>query len=55
MKKYNLKQEVKNTLIILFIILIVGMIIALVDKLDSDFIESCTEAGYSVEHCKRNK
>ena len=54
-RKLKLKQEVKNTLIILFIILLIFILLGLIEKIDSDFIESCTNAGYSLEHCIKNK
>jgi len=55
MKRYRLKKEVKNTLIILFLMFILGICFYIIDKMDEDFIESCTKAGYSVEHCIKNK
>ena len=57
--KYKLtkegKQIIKNTLIILIIIIVVFAITDLLKKSDDDFIESCTQAGYSIEHCIKNK
>ena len=51
MKKLRLKSWVKVVLVIM-ILVILGVA---VKKIDDDFIDSCTEAGYSKDYCIREK
>lgn len=59
MKRYKkiikLRKEVKITFIILLIIFIVFTLTDIVKRIDDDFIESCTKAGYTLQHCEKVK
>ena len=45
----------KKTIIVIFILIFIIGIILIINKLDSDFMKSCTEAGFSKEHCEVHK
>lgn len=55
MKRYRLRKEVKITFIILLIIFIIFTLTDIMKRIDESFIESCTKAGYTLQHCERVK
>lgn len=59
MKRYKkiirLKKEVIRTIIILLIIILVFTLLSIIKRIDDSFIESCTKAGYTLQHCERVK
>ena len=59
MKRYKkvirLKKKVIRIIIILLIIVLVFTLITLIKRIDDSFIESCTKAGYTLQHCERVK
>jgi len=55
MKRYKLRKEIKLTIIILLIIILVFTLISIIKRIDDSFIESCTKAGYTLQHCERVK
>lgn len=44
----------KKRYIILFVMLVIGSFI-LLNKLDNDFMNSCTNSGYSYDYCIEHK
>ena len=55
MKRYRLRKEIKIGLIILSIVFIIFILTDIVKRIDDSFIESCTKAGYTLQHCERVK
>ena len=55
MKRYRLRKEIKISIMMLLILFIIYILSIIVNKLDNDFIESCTKAGYTLQHCERVK
>ena len=55
MKRYKLRKEVKIGLIILLVIFIIFTLTDIMKRIDESFIESCTKAGYTLQHCERVK
>lgn len=59
MKRYKkiikIRKEIKISIIILLIIFIVFTLTDIVKRIDDSFIESCTKAGYTLQHCERVK
>lgn len=54
-KRLKLKFEVKLATAIILVLIIMISLISSINKLDQDFMKSCAEQGYSIQHCELHK
>ena len=55
MKKRKLKRWVKVTLYSITTAIVIVFLLNTLSKLDKEFMESCTNSGYSVRYCEAHK
>lgn len=55
MKKYKLKKWVKIAIAVMIVWDILLLTIMLFKKIDNNFVEKCTSAGYSETYCIAHK
>ena len=51
MKKRVLKQWVKDTLLFIPLVIVIGILINVDSKLSKNFVSDCENAGYSHNYC----